>query len=409
MSHQTWTRDQILVTSLLAISLFLAGLSAAAIAPYRAVVAVKELGFSNGAYAAIITVSSLATAIASLVLGALSDRIGDRRKLVILSAVMGGVAYALIFLAPGRLTYIVAFCAILPFGGALFSQTFAFSRAYYDRNAPDRAVMMTSVLRTMFSAAWVVVPPVAGWIASTTNAFNVFAFAAAGHLGCTMIFVLMLRRPDAHLPPAPRPQTKSRAFWRVLPFDRLVGLGGILALRTALLLQLTLLPLAMLTDFQGSYADVGLTAALAAGLEIPCMLAWGWIATRWRLERILILNALIYAAYLIAITRVSTPYQVLWLQGPNAVATAALVSLTITYVQDSIKGQVGLSTSLLDVLTVAATLLTAGVFRTFSSEHSYLGGFLAAGGACLIGAGLLALAGRMNRHKVELPVRDAFR
>ena len=183
----------------------------------------------------------------------------------------------------------------------------------------------------------------------------------------------------------------------MLPFDRLVGLGGILALRTALLLQLTLLPLAMLKDFQGSYADVGLTAALAAGLDIPCMLAWG-IATRWRQQALLILNALIYAAYLIAITRVSTPYQVLWLQGPNAVATAALVSLTITYVQDSIKGQIGLSTSLLDVLTVAATLLTAGTFRLTSGEHTYLGGFAAAGCASLIGAGLVGLGTRMSRR-----------
>jgi SET family sugar efflux transporter-like MFS transporter len=83
MMRQIWSRDQILVTSLLACSLFLAGLSAAAIAPYRAVVAVKELGFSNGTYAAIITLSSVATAIASVVLGALSDRMGDRRKLVI--------------------------------------------------------------------------------------------------------------------------------------------------------------------------------------------------------------------------------------------------------------------------------------------------------------------------------------
>lgn len=95
-------------------------------------------------------------------------------------------------------------------------------------------------------------------------------------------------------------------------------------------------------------------------------------------------------------TLVATPRQVLWLQIPNAVATAALVSLIITYMQDSIKGQVGFSTSLLDVLTVAATLLTAGAFRAFSTDHSYLGGFLAAGGASLIGAGLLALAGRMR-------------
>lgn len=390
-----WTQDQLLVTGLLATSLFLAGLSAAAITPYRAVVAVEALGLSNGTYAAIITFNSLATALASLVLGYLSDRIGDRRYLVMLSAVMGGLAYGLIFLLPGQLTYLLAFCVILPFGGALFSQSFAFARAFYDRNLPERAVMMTSVLRTMFSAAWVVVPPVAGWIAARYSVFDVFAFAALGHLGCTLVFAAMLSRPDAKLPPAPRP-AKGRAFWRVLPRHRLVGIGGILALRTAIILHLTVLPLAMLNNYHGSYADVGLTASIAAALEVPFMLGWGLLAARIPKERILILNGVIYALYLFAMVFATTPAQVLWLQIPNAVATAALVSLTISYMQDSIKGQVGLSTSLIDVVTVAATLLTAGAFRLSSGEHSYLGGFGAAGFACLIGAGLVGLGAKMS-------------
>lgn len=389
------SRDQIFVTCLLAASLFLSGLSASAISPYRAVVAVEALGLTNGTYAAIITFNSLATALASLVLGALSDRIGDRRYLVILSAVMGGLAYGLIFLMPGQMAYVVAFCVILPFGGALFSQSFAFSRAYYDRNAPERAVMMTTVLRTMFSAAWVVVPPVAGWIAARYSVFDVFAFAALGHLGCTLIFALMLTRPDARLPPAPR-ATGGGAFWRVLPKARLVGIGGILSLRTAIFLHLTVLPLAMLNDFHGTYTDVGLNASFAAALEVPFMLGWGLMAGRWSKERILILNGAIYAGYLFAMTFAGNPVQVLWLQIPNAVATAALVSLTISYMQDSIKGQVGLSTSLLDVVTVVAMMLTAGAFRLFSGDHSYIGGFAAAGGASLIGAALVALSTRMS-------------
>jgi SET family sugar efflux transporter-like MFS transporter len=392
-----WTQDQLLVTGLLATSLFLAGLSAAAITPYRAVVAVEALGLSNGTYAAIITFNSLATALASLILGHLSDRIGDRRYLVMLAAVMGGLAYGLIFLLPGQLTYLLAFCVILPFGGALFSQSFAFARAYYDRNLPERAVMMTSVLRTMFSAAWVVVPPVAGWIAARTSVFDVFAFAALGHLGCTLVFAAMLTRPDAKLPPAPRP-AKGGAFWRVLPRDRLVGIGGILALRTAIILHLTVLPLAMLNNYHGSYADVGLTASVAAALEVPFMLGWGLLAARMAKERILILNGVIYALYLCAMVFATTPAQVLWLQIPNAVATAALVSLTISYMQDSIKGQVGLSTSLIDVVTVAATLLTAGAFRLTSGEHSYLGGFGAASFVCLIGAGLVGLGAKMSER-----------
>jgi hypothetical protein len=49
MSLCEWSRDQVLVTALLATSLFFSGLSAAAIAPYWAAVAVKKLAFSNGA------------------------------------------------------------------------------------------------------------------------------------------------------------------------------------------------------------------------------------------------------------------------------------------------------------------------------------------------------------------------
>ncbi|NBZ90183.1 hypothetical protein GV832_21725 [Rhodobacteraceae bacterium CYK-10] len=49
------------------------------------------------------------------------------------------------------------------------------------------------------------------------------------------------------------------------------------------------------------------------------------------------LNGALYAAYLVAMVFARTPAQVLWLQIPNAVATAALVSLTISVMQDTIK------------------------------------------------------------------------
>ena len=274
------------VTGLLAASLFLAGLSAAAITPYRAVVAVETLGLSNGTWAAMLGFNAVATALASVVLGHLSDRIRDRRLLVILAAMMGALAYGAIFALPGRLTYILSFCLVLPFGGTLFSQSFAFSRAWYDRNAPERAMMMTSVLRSVFSAAWVLVPPVAARIASRFGVFEVFAFAALGHL---------LTRPEALLPPAPHAAGGS---FRQIGREQWVRIAGILGLRTALLLNMTLLPLVLLNDAGGDYGDLGRTASAAALLEIPFMLAWGWAAGRWGKEPVLILNGALYAAYL---------------------------------------------------------------------------------------------------------------
>jgi len=388
---QVWRQG---VTWALAANLFLTGLAAASVMPYRAVVATQELGFGNGGFAVIMMINALATAGMSVVLGNLSDKMADRRRLVLLSAVMGGLAYALVFAVQRQWAFIAAFCVMLPMGGALMSQSLAFSRVYYDRNAPDQAVLMTSVLRTMFSAAWVVVPPVAALIASRFGVLDVFGFAALGHLGCTLIFLYMLTRSDALI--APAKQAAGGSIWRLLTPWQGVGIAGVLLLRVSLQLHLMVLPLAMLKDFGGTYADVGLNTAVAAALEVPCMIAWGYAATRLPKETILIGNGLLFAAYMTAVSLATAPATVLWLQLPNAVAVAALISLTITYMQDTIKGRVGLSTSLLDVVNVSATLTAAGLFGLVVSTDSYVAGFVAGAVASTLGAVLLGVGRRFT-------------
>ena len=164
MSHQTWTRDQILVTVSARDQPVPCGPVRRGHRALPGRGGRKGVGFSNGAYAAIITVSSLATAIASLVLGPLSDRIGDRRKLVILSAVMGGVAYALIFLAPGS-----TYCGLLRdpplWRGAFLTDLRLFARLLRpQRTRPgghDDVGPAHDVFGSLGGGA-----PVAGWIAS---------------------------------------------------------------------------------------------------------------------------------------------------------------------------------------------------------------------------------------------------
>ena len=65
---------------------------------------------------------------------------------------VGALGYGLIYLFPTQLIYIVRFCVILPFGGALFSQVLPFSRVYYDVRYPQRSEFMMSVQRTLVLA-----------------------------------------------------------------------------------------------------------------------------------------------------------------------------------------------------------------------------------------------------------------
>lgn len=387
------TTRQLPVAAILGTNLLLIGISAASIAPYRAIVAIDNLGMTNAAYAVIMTVTSVATALVSLVLGYFSDRIPDRRLLVVACALLGAVAYGLVGLYPSQLTYIIGFCVILPFGGSLFSQTFSFSRVYFDKQQPDRAEFMVSVLRSLFTVAWIVVPPVAGWIASIYSVFNLFAVAVLANLGFVLIFSLLFADARTQIGFSGKKQDDADSSgWQISP-ARLLGIGGVTIVRVSLALHLTTLALALVNDYGGTLRDVGIRASIAAALQVPFMLLWGLAVGKVTKETILVVNALLYALYLLLLFFFAqTVWHVFWLQGLNAIANSALLSISISYIQESIKGRVGLSTSLIDVMTVVSTFLAATIFAAFSSAGSYTIVFAVAGLFSLIGAGLLAVS-----------------
>jgi SET family sugar efflux transporter-like MFS transporter len=88
---------------------------------------------------------------------------------------------------------------------------------------------------------------------------------------------------------------------------------------------------------------------------------------------------------------------VFWLQVLASIAIAALMSIPISYMQEAIRGQVGLSTSLLDVTVVASGLLAAGLFGLIAAPNRYLELFWIAGALSATGALTLLVA----HHVIE--------
>jgi MFS family permease len=379
------------VTPILGATIFLIGLSASATGPYRGIVAIDGLHFSNSAFAAIALASSIGTAIISLLLGHLIDSAGDRRLGVLACAAFSGLAYGLIFYAPSQLTFVVAFCGILPFGGALFSQTFSFSRAFYDRSRPGRAEFMMSALRTLFSLAFVVAPALVGWLAAHYSIYGVFGAAAGAQLAILVVFSTLFLVPGTKIGSAQASSGAVRAGVR-MPFGRVVGIFGVMLLRAGIFLHMMALPLVLTNQFGASLADVGFNAGACAVLEIPFMLMWGHLAGRYSKEPIIVAGALIYALYLVAIPFARSVQDVLWLQGPNAVGTAALVSLPIAYMQESVKGRIGLSTALFDVVTVVGQMVASVVFALCATNASYLAVLLATAAVSVLGGAAVGVS-----------------
>ena len=358
------------VTVPIGLSLFFTGVTYASTLNYGAIVGIDTLGIPNSLYSLLLMVFSLASAAASVVLGSISDRVPDRRVLVIGTALMGALAFGSIFVFRNQVAYIVAICVIMPFGGALYSQSFSYSRSYYNVRHPDRAEFMISMLRTIFSVAWVIVPPVVGWFAATTTVFNTYGVAALAYLVVAAIFAVLLRNPDAKIGVAPAkagqpaaPLAKARIEPAILG-----GIIGVILIFTAVSVRTVTIPLFLTSTLGGSYADLGIFAAVAAALELPFMVAWGYALRRLNKHTMIIIGALLYAIYLVLMSRATSVTEMLWLQLLNGPAHGALMTIPISYLQDAIKGRVGLSTSLLDVSNVVASLATAALFGALTAQ-----------------------------------------
>jgi SET family sugar efflux transporter-like MFS transporter len=384
------------VTAMLGASVFCSGMTFAATMPYGAIVGIETLGLANEHYAALVSISSVVGALVTMLIGYASDRLPDRRVLVLIAAVAGTVGMGLIYFGRSQMAFIIAITVIWPFGFAMFSQNFAYVRVYYNERAPDRAHFMITVLRTVFSVAWVIVPPLAGYIAARYSVFDVFLVSALAYLACGVIFAVMMTDGTTRI--AARPIVKREAGERrgLLPMPILAGLTGILIITVAMRLVSLAMPLTIVTRLGGSVGDVGIYAGIAAALEIPFMLMWGYLGRWLTREAIIIGNGLLLGVYILLVSQAQSVVEVFWLQAINGIAAAALLSVTISYMQDAIKGRVGLSTSLMDVVGICATLAGAALFGVLSAGGDYQRVLVAASGIAATG-GLVMLAGNL-RH-----------
>lgn len=371
--------------------LFAIGIGYASTAPYEAIIAIDHLKISHGDFALILTAASIIGVAASVTLGWLSDRIGDRRVLVLGMALLGALGFGLMYVLRSPFAFALVYCVILPFGNTAFSQTFAYARVYYDQREPKQSEFRITTLRSIYAASWVLVPPFAGWIAAVYQVFDVYLMASAAYLACAAISLAMLADPGTKLVAKP-PRKPADGAREGIALPMLVGIGGVLLINVAIKVSGTVTPLAMVSNYGGSLGDVGWANGIRALLEIPLMLLWGLAGQRFRKSTLIAAAALIFGLYMALMAQATSVVAVLALQVLAAVAIAALMSVPISYMQEAIRGRVGLSTSLLDVNVVVSGLLGAGLFGAFAGPSNYLTLFWIAGGLAAAGALVMVLA-----------------
>ncbi|WP_082530952.1 MFS transporter [Devosia sp. Root436] len=386
------------VTALLGANMFFSGVSYAATIPYATLVGVDTLGFSPAWFATIMSTGAILGTFVSLGLGYLSDKLRDRRLLVFITALAGIVAHGLIYVWPTQLAFAVSMALIIPIAGACYGQGFGYVRVYYLTHRPDRADFMVTALRTVFTLAWIIVPPLAGWVAAEFSIFDVYLASSLSYAGIAIIFALLIAdsATAVQMPMPVRAEGASRLSVFALRPGTLAGLVGLIVMTGAMRLLTLTVSLFIVVDLGGTVTDVGLYAGITAATEAPFMLLLAYLTTRLTKETLLALAGLVMAVFIGAISQLTSVTALFWLLALNGLGTAALMSVNISYVQDAIKGRVGLSTSLMDVVAIAANLLGAAAFGLLASGGDYRFALTVAAGVSVIGAAIMG-GGNLSR------------
>ncbi|MEO5621706.1 MAG: MFS transporter [Cypionkella sp.] len=390
-----------------AAAIFLYGFAGAATSPYQSLIAIRELGMSDRAYAALSLTSSLAYVAMAIAVGLISDRYRSYRRPLIFVTSFGIIGYGMVWAFPSVPSFALA--TLLPL--ALFHSTnsmlFGNVRAVSDRFDPEEARIANALMRMMISLSWVVMPGAVGLVlAGRQSMIGAYLIAALVAAAILLVVTFWLEPETRHLPMtevlpegevAPEPVTRPAALQDL----RLVLAPGLLlrVLGVALISQMlhingAVLPLIVTGSAHGQPEDVGFLVGLVAVLEVIFMIFWARATRRLALTHALMICAILYLGYLAGIALASAPWQVYAASLLAGFAAAGMISLPISYLLDLIKDRPGLSASLIAVNMFAGGGLSAGVFALGTGLGGYGTAAVLSGLAGCVGAALLIVLER---------------
>ena len=130
--------------------------------PYQSIIGISELGMSDGAYSALVFFAAVVNVAISLTLGIWSDRLTERRPLVLALSIAGMIGFGSIALIHSPTVFIFSVLFLVPMSNSTYSLLFASVRARTNQLARSEAVAITSTVRALYSGSWAVAPGLVG-------------------------------------------------------------------------------------------------------------------------------------------------------------------------------------------------------------------------------------------------------
>lgn len=392
------------------LSLLLQGIVMAVIYPLLPIVLSERIGLDKNEVTAFYLINTLFGIVIALGSGYLSDGVVSRYKLVLVSGIVGTLAYLGIATATQPLYAIIA-GAFTATQMVLFPQLFAVAKTGIVGDwEPESQVIGLTALRTLFSFGYILGTAVSSWIAQTLEIQSAFFAISAAILAMTLYTTYILYRIEGHItargvvasaersdkPSAPVKPISLPIYALVLPLLALIILRGADSTRGV---YLSLVMFQMFNDASIAPLMFGITAAA----ELITLGLLGYIASRIGEKATISIGSLV-GAFCFVMLSFSDTLPILYLsQLLYAVFVAALLGVAMTYVQSLLSHRVGMGGSLYMAVLNVGTLI--GILTPLLTEGYSQQVFIVPAILCVAGAALLMFGDRTAQISQRL--RDA--
>jgi SET family sugar efflux transporter-like MFS transporter len=359
---------------------FLTGLAIAFLVPVLSLFLSDELHVRPLFVGAFFTANAVAGIIIGQVLAHYSDKMSNRKPLIILCGI-AGIAGSLLYAFDRHYAVLVSIgIALMSLCGSITPQLYALAREYTDAEN-KQAVTFGTVMRAQFSLAWVIGPPLAFFIVAHFDFTHLFAGVAILYLLCVCVVV-------RYLPVIPRQTSAVNApTGRIWQNKRLLLLFiSSFLLWTCNSMYLITMPLYIGKALHWSQDLAGWLMGLAAGLEIPVMLLAGRYSARLGNRKLLLISAVSAVAFYVMLL---LSQQQMWLflaQLLNALFIGILAGIGMTCFQDLLPGHPGQASTLFSNSIRCGGIISGMLAGTITEWFQFQGVFI-----CALGLSLCSL------------------
>lgn len=272
-----------------------------------------------------------------------SDRLSDRRPLIAAAMLCGGASCFLFAEAKSFTQMLVIATTLFGLSFSANAQLMAQTREFADAHLPaHQATLFNSIVRACIAVAWIAGPPM-GFILLTQLGFSVQCRIVGAAYCLTALISLFVLPKINHQPRL----TNSATHLNRQPLDRTL-IGGIIAFSFMFGCNASYqiaLPLMIQSKLQADPAHTGFIMGTAALLEIPLMILAGWLGSRMSLLPLIRIGAGAACLLYLGVWQATEVWQLYALQILNAVFIGFIAGLGMTWFQNLLPGQAGLSSS----------------------------------------------------------------